>query len=179
MQGQQGRPSSAMSGWDSRAYGGAGVRAGGRRQSRRGSALEPHIQQCCCKAASAIADDLQQRLEGLPAAQPAEASAHTVEQALLLGTEAPLLHAAISPHTHGLHDLSLHRLPCMDAPWQSSLVMPLRAVSVDPLTLRRASRSSSRGCQGALSVVAPDHQALSLLTFKHLSQDERYQGMLC
>ena len=86
MQGQQGRPSSAMSSWDGRAYSGAGVRAAGRRQNRRANALEPHIQQCCCKAASAVADDLQQRLAGLPGAQPAEASAQTIEEALLIGT---------------------------------------------------------------------------------------------
>ena len=87
MQGQQGRPSTALSSWDSRAYSGAGARAGSRRQNRRASALEPHIQRCCCKAASAVADDLQRRLAELPAAQPAEASAQTIEQALLIGAE--------------------------------------------------------------------------------------------
>ena len=96
----QGLPSSAASSWDSRAYSGVGLRAGGRRQNRRASALEPHIQQCCCKAASSVADDLRRRLAGLPAAQPAEATAQTIEQALLVGEQTLLsthLVAASSP----------------------------------------------------------------------------------
>lgn len=86
MQAQQGRPSSALSSWDSRASGSHSMRAGAsRRQTRRTAALEPHSQRCCCAAASAVADNLQRRLAELPAAGRKEASAQTIEQALLIG----------------------------------------------------------------------------------------------
>lgn len=91
MQAQQGQPSSGLSSWDGRAYSGASLRVGSRRQNTRTSALEPHIQQCSCKGASAVADDLQRRLAELPAAKPGEASAQTVEQALLIGDQSNLV----------------------------------------------------------------------------------------
>ncbi len=62
------------------------MRAGSaRRPGKRAAALEPHIQRCCCTAASEVADDLQRRLAELPAARAEEASAQTIEQALLIG----------------------------------------------------------------------------------------------
>ena len=56
-----------------------------RRPGKRAAALEPHIQRCCCAAASEVADNLQRRLDELPAARAEEASAQTIEQALLIG----------------------------------------------------------------------------------------------
>ena len=62
------------------------MRAGSaRRPGKRAAALELHIQRCCCTAASEVADDLQRRLAELPAARAEEASAQTIEQALLIG----------------------------------------------------------------------------------------------
>ena len=86
LQAQHGRPSSALRSWDSRMGSSHSMRASNaRRLGKRAVALEPHIQQCCCTAASEVADDLQQRLAQLPAVRAEEADAQTIEQALLIG----------------------------------------------------------------------------------------------
>ena len=75
-----------------------------RRPGKRAAALEPHIQQCCCAAASEVADNLQRRLAELPAARAEEASAQTIEQALLIG-RSQVHQWQIGPEPHRLQIL--------------------------------------------------------------------------
>ncbi len=77
------------SGWEQWSSRASGAGRAARAPTGRAAILEPHIQQACAAASTAVASALDGRLGALPPAADGGAGAAVVEQALLLG--APLL----------------------------------------------------------------------------------------